>query len=259
MQRVISDLFETYRGKAALVIAGGPSVVQDLPTIPVDFRPALVLSANEHGCKQDRFPVSYIVNCDKKHCLLSIDMEPHLRQFGVPIINRWSWADVRLEDWTFSGNSGTTAVAVAAALGCSPIVVTGIDFYATGRKYFYGADALVPPKRRAWVLSNTPTPKTPPDKRLNKLVEFVGEAHIRPMSGPMLTRWKRYHPGESFGPAPIIGYARRVFGAAPYRAVRGFPFGNSDIVRKDSVILLTKREAARFIREGKVAPVSPAD
>jgi hypothetical protein len=260
MQRVISELFETYRGKPALVIGGGPSVLVDLPTLPVDFRPSLVLSANEHGTKQDRFAVDFIVNCDKIHCMRHEPMEPFLRQFGVSIINRWSWADVRLEDWTFSGNSGTTSVAVAAALGCSPIVVTGIDFWSTGRRYFHDPVADLPPARRTYAWQrNAPTPITKPDKRLGKLWDFCGEAHIRPMSGPMTTRWKKFHPGEIFGAPPVIAYARRTFGTAPYRAVRGFPFGNSDIVQAGTVLQLTKREAEHLLRAGKVAHVSQAE
>jgi hypothetical protein len=258
MQRVISDLFWHATPRPILVIAGGPSVTRDLASLPSDFRPALVLSANEHGCKQDRFKVDFIVNCDKKHCMLRVDMEEHLRPFGVPIINRWSWADVRLEDWTFAGNSGTTAVAVAAAIGGAPIVVTGIDFWGTGRRYFHDGTEAPTKKTYAWQ-RHDPMPITKPDKRLGALAEFCGNAVIRPMSGPMLTRWKRYHPGEQFGAAPIISYSRRVFATADYRAVRNFPFGNGDIVQAGTVLRLTKREADGFLRTGKIARCVPAE
>lgn len=256
MQRVISALFGQYVGRPILVIGGGPSVLQDMPALPTDFHPALVLSANEHGMKQDRFKVDYIVNCDKVHCLKTDEagrhyqMEAYLRQFGVPIINRWAWADVRLEDWNFNGNSGTTAVAIAAALGGSPIVVIGIDLYATGRNYFYDHTADLTP--RAKRLAARPV-ISQPDRRLGRLWDFAKGAHIRPMSGVMTTRWPKYTPGEALGAPPIIPYAKQVFGTAPYRALKGFPFGNMDIVAPGSVIMLTKREADGFLRSGKVA------
>lgn len=252
---MISELFGRYVGKPILVIGGGPSVTADIPALPSSFVPHLTLSANEHGTRQGRFLVDYIVNCDKMHCIRHVPMEPWLRSFGVPLINKWSWADVRLEDWNFNGNSGTTAIALAAALGGSPIVVTGIDLYATGRNYFYDTTAgLTAPKRR---LAARPI-LTQPDRRLRPLGDFVGKAHIRPMSGVMLTRWPRYDPGEQLGEPPIIPYAKRVFGAAPYRALRGFPFGNMDIVQAGSVIMLTEREADGFVRSGKVAKVALA-
>lgn len=254
VQRVISELFGKYAGKPILVIGGGPSVAKDLPALPADFRPALVLSANEHGTKQERFHVDYIVNCDKTHCIRHIAMEPWLRQFGVPLINKWSWADVRLEDWNFNGNSGTTAVALAAVLGGSPIVVTGIDLYATGRNYFYDTTVgLTPEKRR---LAAKPI-ITQPDRRLRPLGDFVGKAHIRPMSGVMTTRWPRFHPGEPLGPPPVLPYVTAQRKVGDYRVVKGFPFGNADVVQSGTVLRLTESEAAQHVRAGRLAKVVP--
>lgn len=234
------------------MLGGGPSVRTDLPRLPTDFRPALVLSANEHGTKQHRFKVDYIVGCDKMHCIRHVPMEPYLRQFNLPIMNRWSWADVRLEDWNFNGNSGTTAVAIAAALGGSPIVVTGIDLYATGRSYFYEAEqALTPAQRRAAARPVI----AQPDRRMRPLAEFAKGAHIRPMSGVMVTRWPKYDPCETFGAAPIIPYTAKSYRPGLYRALKGFPFGNMDIVPAGTVLKLTEREADGFVRTGKVAKV----
>ncbi len=250
MQRVITNLIPWYEGSPILVIGGGPSVTKDLPSLPPDFHPALVLSANEHGTKQTRFAVDYIVNCDKMHCIRHVPMEPWLRQFGVPIINKWSWADVRLTDWNFNGNSGTTAVAIAAALGGSPIVVTGIDLYAMGRSYFYDTtEGLTPAKKR---MAAKPI-LTQPDRRLRPLGDFVGKAHIRPMSGVMTTRWPKYMPGEVLGAPPVLPYTARAIRSAPYRALKRFPFGNFDFLDVGSVIMLTESEAAPFLREGRIA------
>lgn len=263
VQRVISDLFGQYTGRPILVIGGGPSVSTDIPALPLDFKPALVLSANEHGTKQDRFKVDYIVNCDKVHCLKTDEtgrhyrMEPYLRQFGTPIINRWSWADVRLEDWRFNGNSGTTAVAIAAALGGSPIVVTGIDLYATGRNYFYDTTVGLTPRNKRLAMKPI---ISQPDRRLGRLSDFAGKAHIRPLSGVMLTRWPKYRPDEALGAPPLNTYMAQTVkggGAEAHRALKGFPFGNMDIVQLDTVLMLTKQEADIFLRDGKVAKVVP--
>lgn len=251
MQQVISELFDLYRGKPILVIGGGPSVAQDIPALPADFRPALVLSANEHGCKQDRFTVDYIVHCDKVHCFRHEPMAPYLRQFGKPLISRWATADVRLEDWRFGGNSGSTAVAIAAALGGSPIVVTGLDFWATGRNYFWDMAASLPPaKRRA---AARPIIQQP-DRRLRALAQFVGGAHVRPLSGLLVTRWPKYRPKETLGEPPVIQYTAQARQSADYRALRSFHWSNYDTVAAGTVLRLTKAEAAELLRDGRVAP-----
>lgn len=248
MQRVISELFDAYRGKPILVIGGGLSVTDDLPRL-TDFRPALVLSANEHGVKQGQFPIDYIVHCDKMHCLRHTPMAPYLRQFGKPLISRWATADVRLEDWRFNGNSGTTAVAVAAVLGGSPIVVTGIDLWSSGRKYFYDiTTGLTAAQRR---LAKAPI-ISQPDRRLRPLREFVKGAHVRPVSGLMAGSFPAYDPREKFGPPPVLSYTAQARQVEEYRAAHSFHWSNHDTVRVGTVLKLTKLEAEHLLREGKI-------
>lgn len=256
MQRVISELFGRYTGKPILVIGGGPSVTNDLHTLwGSRFEPALVLSANEHGCKQSLFMVDYVVHCDKVHCFRHVAMAPYLQAFGIPLMSRWSTADVRLENWRFSGNSGTTAVAIAAVLGGSPIVVTGLDFWSTGRNYFHDNLAgLTVAQRR---LAAKPV-ISQPDRRLNRLAQFAGAAHIRPMSGLLAGRWPKYDPAEKLGPPPVLEYTAREHSSADYRALRSFHWSNYDTVAADTVIKLTKAEAADLLTAGKVARIEPA-
>lgn len=252
-QRVISELFELYRGKPILVIGGGPNVAPDVDKL-CSFYPALTLSANEHGLRQDRFTVDYIVHCDKVHCFRHEPMAPYLRQFGKPLMSRWGTADVHLEDWRFSGNSGTTAVAIAAALGGSPIVVTGLDFWATGRTYFYDNLAGLPPAKRR--LAAKPIIQQP-DRRLRSLAQFVGGAHVRPMSGLLTTRWPKYDPAEVLGEPPVIQYTAQARHCSEYRAVRSFHWSNYDTIATGTVLKLTKSEAAPLLRDGKIAETVP--
>jgi len=249
--KVISELFEAYRGKPMLVIGGGPSVKEDLPHLS-GFQPALVLSANEHGCRQDRFPVDYIVHCDKMHCEHKVSMVEYLRPFGKPLISKWASADVRLEDWRFGANSGVTAVAVAAVLGGSPIVVTGLDFWRSGRHYFHT------PPTPTRVRRGVPRPVLrADDKTLNPLAQFVGSAHIRALSGLMAKRWPLYRADETFGPPPALDYCRRNFQTREYRTTRSFHWSVRDTVAAKTVIKLSKSEAAILLREGKVVAIDP--
>lgn len=256
MQRLISDIFDDYAGRPILVIGGGPSVLRDLPALPADFAPACVISANDHGTKQCRYPVTFLVNCDKVHCMLKVPMEEHLRVHCIPIMNRFSWADVRLGDWPLVGNSGLAAIGVAAALGGDPVVVTGMDFWRTGRLYFHGPrQEIAKAEQRAAAKRRIIRPRAPTrgNKLLEPLARFAKGANIRPMSGPMTEVFPQYRHGEVLPPRQDIHYRVKAAGPQDYVATRAFPWRSFDKVVKGTVLRLTYNEAAHLIREGKVA------
>ncbi len=206
MQRLVTELLHRWEGRPILVIGGGPSVLRDLPNLKIE--PACVISANEHGFKQDRFKVDLVTNVDKRHCLLKEPMEKILRPLGAPIVNRHSWADYRLSDWTMAGNTGMQAIALAALLGASQVIVTGIDMWQTGRVYFYdrGAKAPKAPKHRAPVSAMRRRVKD----KVQPLKAFCAGAHIRPMSGPLVQWFKQYDPAETPKPARAVAYRTRL-------------------------------------------------
>lgn len=247
MQELITSLFGRYDGNPILVIGGGPSVNEDLPRLVADgFKPACVISANEHGFMQSAFPVDFAVNVDKHHCALKRHMAEILRPFGKPIINRHSWADYRLPEWTFSGNTGLTAIAVACVLGGDPVVPIGIDFWSSGRHYFHKPYELTKREQR-WMASR----KAPsgPDRRLRNLMQFARGATIRPVSGPLLTAFPAGNPTHP------VAYRERIAQLpwSHYVAQRCFSFsGNLDRVQAGAVLALTEKEAAPLLRRGYV-------
>ena len=256
MQKLLNDLFGCYDGKPILVIAGGPSVARDLPKLyAIGFRPACVLSANAHGFKQNVYPIDFAVNVDKQHCALRTPMELVLRPFGKPIINRHSWADYRLPNWTFSGNTGLTSIAIACALGGNPVVPLGIDFWSTGRCYFHSGQET---KKHA---SRTPSK---PNRKVKNLVAFCAGANIRPVSGPLAEVFPRLsvedaQTGASLPPRKDVAYRMAVAGVERdcYVARRAFTFGsgNQDRVAAGATVLLTEREAAPYVRNGRLEKV----
>ena len=203
MQRLVTELLHCWEGKPILVIGGGPSVLRDLPAL--DIEPACVISANEHGFKQDKFKVDLVTNVDKRHCLLKEPMEKILRPYGVPIVNRHTWADYRLPDWTMAGNTGMQAIALAALLGASQVIVTGIDMWNGGRIYFHDKGAK-PQKHR--VLKSAMKRRS--RERVSPLKAFCAGAHIRPMSGALTEWFKTYDPAEVLKPSRPVAYRRRL-------------------------------------------------
>ncbi len=239
MQRLVSHLFDRWAGKPILVIGGGPSVLADLPRL--DVTPACVISANDHGFRQTKFPVDLIVNLDKMHCMLKVPMQKVLRPLNTPIVNPHTWADYRLADWRMAGNSGMAAVAVAAALGASQVIVTGIDMFAGGRRYFHDPGGKIPKENRQ---------KHPSSRRakarLLPLREFCKGANIRPMSGPLTEVFPRYKPGEALPEPADVAYRKKMAKAEILvRAIRSFHFSTFDTVNVDTVIAVTEHEIQR--------------
>jgi hypothetical protein len=242
-QALISSLFDRWAGQPILVIGGGPSVTKDLQEKYLPITPACVISANEHGFKQSRFKVDLVVNCDKIHCLLRTPMEKMLRPLGAPIVNRHSWADYRLCDWVFQGNSGMTAIAVAAALGGNPVIVTGIDMWKGGRVYFHGAPPE--PKNRSRRRVSGAVSRRDKEKAI-PLRRFCAGARVRPISGPLTEWFQKYDPAEVVKPGiPSVGYRLKLeeeLDEVQCEAVRAFPFSSHDWVRPGQRLALSSFE-----------------
>lgn len=250
--RSITEIFDKYAGLPALVIGGGPSALVDIPRLATaDFSPALVLSANLHGLHQGNYQVDFLVNVDKVHCALRVPMEDWMRPYGIPIINAHMWSDYRLVNWTFPGNSGITAIAVACILGCYPVVCTGIDLFQSGRHYFHDAEG---PDKAA-------RPKTAPpshyaQQRVKQLKQWSGDYPIRAGSGPLLTVFPAWTPGEAFKEPKPVKYRTEMLKVPTrnYRAIHTFSHKSNDRVRAGTVLPLSNIEAKDFLAKGWIVP-----
>lgn len=231
MQKLVTELFGRWEGKPALVIGGGPSVLKDLPQLS-HANIGLVISANEHGFHQTQFRVDLVTNVDKIHSRLGGPMEGHLRPFGVPIVNRHSWADYRLPDWHLAANTGLQAIALAALLGANPVIVTGIDMWAGGRRYFHDKGAKAPKPGQPRQLRGAARRRD--RERVKPLVQFCAGAHVRPMSGALTEWFKPYDPAEVLKPPRPIGMRLRLEAECQQvicEVVRPFRLSNHDYTK----------------------------
>lgn len=246
MQELVTALFNRWEGKPALVIGGGPSVLKDLPRL--NLVPDLVISANEHGMRQDRFKVDLITNVDKIHCLAKIPMEQHLRPFGVPIVNRHSWADYRLPDWTMAGNTGMQAIALAALLGANPVIVVGIDM--SGPNYFHDKGAKAPKGLNQKIRRGGARARQ--RMSVNPLIQFVKGARIRPMSGPLTQWFPVYDPTEKVKGSPPIPFRTRLELEMKQVVViveKPFRLSNGDYTKHKQRLVMSQWEAAKYAAE----------
>jgi hypothetical protein len=132
--QTLRPLIHRHVGRIAVVMGGGPSMVQAIPHSPLD---AVYISVNDHGLRYfkhsapgDPRRCSYVVACDKvEHRARSdIGKKGDGQAWGLPVISRHMWADYRLLCMP-APSSGMTAAYVARLLGCAPIIITGMDLY----------------------------------------------------------------------------------------------------------------------------------
>jgi hypothetical protein len=145
----VAELYGSQRGRAAIVIGGGPSAREDWEKIP-DRDSAYIISCNDHGhylaprvdlvvCKDHR----KVTKLRPKNGLRGEGgplMEPIVRRPGVPVATEHHWADYRMALWPIQGNTGQRAVGVAALTWASPVWIIGIDWFAGERMYFHNDD-----------------------------------------------------------------------------------------------------------------------
>lgn len=219
MQELISHIFDRHYGKPILVIGGGASVLADLPLLPEGYFSA-VISANDHGLRQMKFPVDYAHSVDRVHIERKMPMREFMRAFRTPTINRLSWADFRLPNWKLVTNSGLSAITVAAVLGGHPIVTTGIDLWVGGNVYFH----RVRDKHRA-----SPS-RDGVKNKMRELGQWCEGAVLRSLSGPVAEHHGVFDPAEIL-PEVVAHSYRSVAGPTIHAVARkDFMMGPGDSV-----------------------------
>src|SRR5687767_7977679 len=109
-----------HAGIPAFVLGGGPSLTVEYAKCPAN---AVKVSANPHGSKLTI--CDWIVtNCDHS------DMREILQPYRTPTIGPYEGADYAL-DYPCLPNAGMQAAFVAWVMGCSPIILAGMDCYMT--------------------------------------------------------------------------------------------------------------------------------
>lgn len=113
------SLRDAHKGRVAVVLGGAESLPSEFWRCPWD---AVRISANEHGCKFTR--CDYIVALD--------DLTEKLQPYGVPRIGPYlTYEHPYLDKWTVA-NSAAFGCYVALVMGCSRVIVTGVDCYRSG-------------------------------------------------------------------------------------------------------------------------------
>lgn len=228
--RTLRELVHAYKGMPAVVMGGGPSLPGELERCPGRGQ-ALYISANDHGAK--------LVGCD--YIVAHDKIEERLRPFGVPLVSRHLWADIRYVTFP-AANSGVIAAWVAAMFGCAPIHIAGMDCW-TGGTYWHDPNA----KSAGHLLSR--------DVHLGRWRQLMttAPAEYRPMGsvlGDAVRAWAVQTPA---GPAPREACLASVAGVV-VRFERDATLKTRRF-RAGERVELTKHEAQKFVgaRQASVA------
>lgn len=119
MKGLLCELALQYAGRPGVAMGGGESLPAQLARCPDN---AVYVSANQHGALLRT--VDFIVSIDGN--------EADVRPCGVPVIGRRVWCDYRIQDWQDFHYCGPTVAWVLRALGCHPVILTGMDCYQGG-------------------------------------------------------------------------------------------------------------------------------
>jgi hypothetical protein len=245
-KQLIHSLIGPHEGKPIVVICGGPSVVEALERIPADY-PACVISANAHGYKQHKFHVDFCVHVDPTFGHTRQKFGEYLEQFGATTISRWSYADYRIPEYGFPGDSGMTALYVAALLGGHPIIPLGLDRMQGPKRYFWETEPEKGWHQRRVAMS------AQNDATLQRTLQLCAGAQIR-AAGCLAQHFAPWSIDEQLPPYERVDRGAAASAGAPYKVLKRMFLHPADPVDPGSELLLTTKEAAPYLRAGIVCP-----
>lgn len=241
----LTQYIHRHVGRPALIMGGGPSLPWQVTPFfgGVDVTDDFVLfSANQHGCvlrDQGMVPrVDYVLAVDNIETKKLDRAGNTLRSYGVPIVSIRMWADIRMFSKPVA-TSGMCAAYVAWVMGCSPIVLAGMDCYDGGT--YWWDERAESTGHRMQVKAHV--------KRWQQLLEKA-DGMFRTMGGPTERVFPRYDPTEP--PAPRGDY-NRIFAqmsGTPVRFLRDELFGQIRY-RRNTIAEMSKSEARKLVRQGK--------
>lgn len=117
----IAELHKRHTGRPAVIVGGGPSVVEQIARTP---KKAVYISANQHGLLLRS--CDYVVFCD-------VGIGEIVQRWRVPKICEFRqladyWYDPQSDVWDAGFTSGV-ATWMALFMDCDPVILTGMDCF----------------------------------------------------------------------------------------------------------------------------------
>lgn len=219
MRAVIGDCVHRHFGRAAVIVGGAPSRLNEIEACPQD---TVWFSVNDHGLRA-RGICDYIAALDP--------IAEELKGRGAPVLSTRRSADVLAFELRCA-NSGIFAAWCAWVMGCAPIVPIGIECYTGGT---YAHDLRAESAGRRFTL----------EQHLDRwamLGRIAPGVMVRPVGGPLLRMFPRYDPAEPAAPIADAETLRRAAIGETLRFTR-----RHEEFAKGEVERFSKTEARRLI------------
>lgn len=247
MPAAIGDFVHRHAGRAAVVVGGAPSRLNEIAACPAD---AVWFSVNAHGLLAR---AHLNLGCDYIAALDPIAGE--LKGRGAPVLSTQRSADVLVFEMRCA-NSAIFAAWCAWVMGCAPIVVIGVECYA-GKTYAHDPEAESA-GRRFTVEQHL--------ERWRLLARIAPGLMLRPVGGPLLQVFPRYDAAEACTAIADADVLRSASAGETLRFTRryeGFAKGDVERFPKDQAQrLIAAKAAVRWgaaqAEEGALARKTPA-
>lgn len=127
----MSELRDSFVGRPAAVLGGGPSLPGDLERVPKN---AVLIAVNYHALKL--IEADFMVYNDTPEA--DERLEAAVREFGGVRVSPYGSSDVEFDVPVWTGfYSSNTATWLALWMGCDPVILCGMDCYQGERVYFH--------------------------------------------------------------------------------------------------------------------------
>lgn len=175
----LAELRNTYRGRPAAILGGGPSLPSDYERLPPD---SVIIAVNEHPYYAGVHDPDFLVFMDDPiHNPLLWGVVKELSG-GLRVTHSLKYTDVHMggvDYWNGPG-SGIVACWLGLWLGCDPVLLCGMDLYQGPVKYCH----------RDELYKNRPVYNITLEEHLNRWKagfrrNVQGIERVRAMSGPL--------------------------------------------------------------------------
>jgi hypothetical protein len=176
----LSTLKDTYTGKAAAVLGGGPSLVADLRRLP---KGCLLIAVNQHALYYRK--ATYMVYNDRPED--GAGLAQAIREHKAILVSPDPTSDIEFDVPVWTGfYSSNTAAWFALYLGCNPVILCGMDLYQGKQVYCHPVDHDEP--QWHYPLEHHLRPWVEEGKNLLPHVE-----RLKAMSGPLVNVFGKYN------------------------------------------------------------------
>ena len=182
MKMLMSLLKDTYKGRPAAVLGGGPSLPADMEQLPKD---CILIAVNYHALKICE-PDFMVYNDFPASDPLLLEAVQNFK--GVKVSSK-DHSDVKFDVPSWQGfYSSNTATWFGLWLGCDPVILCGMDCYQGEQKYFHEYEDKphfhypLEHHIRPWV-----------EDAKNEMTDWK---RVRVMSGPLVSVFEKYEAGS---------------------------------------------------------------